>query len=1507
MELKSAAANAHSRQVRLHSRPQVLQRLRRLNAHTWSSSKIGLNRSTSSGLLSRLPAWMQLPRLAISVSQKDKGPKPDLKAGPRVWGPAPAWGKHKDGPDSEDDELKLKPGEEECSICFNAAAKIQLKPCRHKSCLGCVHRLRAANIFKPDAGIKCPFCRQFVGGYEALEGDAEAKQLLREANKSARAATAARDPVHQHSQQPSAVHAHAPDGLAQKPSLSPDVDWDCGHCRNVNRAFRVECNKCGRPKPEAKRSPVQVTNASGHPNIGGRTVDLLQANHVQILQFVTQKLHPGLNRAFQEAGTPYNDLGSQPQVSGDAESALKAFASNGQARLLRVIKTLVENEHVPGLVTHWFGNYGLQDLVDAAHILRLAAHRLRSQGKGTADNLAKLHGNYNGKDAFGAIHAEVAKSLTRDMIFNMQGSFVVQKIVTLSTHAELVALARTIMPLGSELMTDKTGPHLLMKVVDILSIISFGNSKLASEAGDLLDDFCGQYVRNSELLIRHAGHRMSGQVLVEAVQGALPRGNAITVAKILATEVIRLVERSGGGLTTLLDLISLQPSEEKAAEEMTTAICIVASHCEGKFAQIALKTSTDGHQLVRRCLERLSAAEERDWVDTILAELVSDAEALNADRKALDVLIFALSLATINHLTFTNHLQTLDILVDGPQADLIREEATALRAESGLVPGHEGAQVASAAKQSAAHRSPPPPPPPPLQQQQQQAAATPETAPSPPTPPPARDEGLILPGSSAFASVGTMMRKDESSDEEEPMPAAKTKKAGSGQVPGKLNGHMLGSSFKGPLPPPQTARQPSDAASDKSTGSKAVKGGKGAKRAQQAKATATTKQTSGVPPAEDAPAAGTGKSLQSKTSQDSTSAAAPTPAVAPTPPATPTPATTPHTEAVSSRGLPGQSHTGLATQGSGLQNGAGSGVTTPASSVPASPAGPAPLQVQPDSAGAAASTLTTPPGFQLNGQAPSAAQQGPPPSQPSSNPFLSSMFFPMPSTASASGAQHPTQQPPQQPQAATAAASTQPSAAPFPYGAAMFPPRGPAQNLPPSYNPYQPYQTQQGGPPRMPGLYNPSAAGPFGSRPPPQRVPYNPLGSMGPRFHSQPAGFSGQQAGFPGQPSGFPGASPFSGPPPFQAPSPFAQHLPHAAAPNGVFPPSMPNVFSQAPFYPQQQQHQQQQAGHAAGPHMNAFSGLPPHMQQAFGGQQSPSPSAQTPHIPARQAAGASINGPEPIKPNAAPNPTPVPAPNGLPPHLASMMQTRSSDGPAADGATASSGNLPSEVPSAASSRVPSPGPTQQPEVSTVQTRGRSPANRREAEPSPLASGNTTPATASSSPARQPAIPRQAKKTAAPASKPAPPPKPRPEPESSAFNDFAARIPGESAMMREARLAADRETAAEAARRKSEDEAWAMAGGKNKSGRGNGQAASHSPAAPHQQNNASSFEGWAQQPPPAPPPRARAPSASRAGVASVQQGAMSVKAWTCRICTYLHERPTETEFLTCKICGSEKA
>ena len=83
-----------------------------------------------------------------------------------------------------------------------------------------------------------------------------------------------------------AAQANAPEGLTQRHTLSPDVDWDCGACRNINRATRTECNRCGRPRAETKRSPAPRINASGHPNIGGR-VGPLSPGFERCLQWVT--------------------------------------------------------------------------------------------------------------------------------------------------------------------------------------------------------------------------------------------------------------------------------------------------------------------------------------------------------------------------------------------------------------------------------------------------------------------------------------------------------------------------------------------------------------------------------------------------------------------------------------------------------------------------------------------------------------------------------------------------------------------------------------------------------------------------------------------------------------------------------------------------------------------------------------------------------------------------------------------------------------------------------------------------------------------------------------------------------------------------------------------------------------------------------------------------------------------------------------------------------------------
>ena len=68
-------------------------------------------------------------------------------------------------------QRKLRDGEEECFVCRNdVPASVCLLPCTHKVCVACVENLRAKNIFKSDAGVKCPFCRAFIDQYDIVPG-----------------------------------------------------------------------------------------------------------------------------------------------------------------------------------------------------------------------------------------------------------------------------------------------------------------------------------------------------------------------------------------------------------------------------------------------------------------------------------------------------------------------------------------------------------------------------------------------------------------------------------------------------------------------------------------------------------------------------------------------------------------------------------------------------------------------------------------------------------------------------------------------------------------------------------------------------------------------------------------------------------------------------------------------------------------------------------------------------------------------------------------------------------------------------------------------------------------------------------------------------------------------------------------------------------------------------------------------------------------------------------------
>ena len=67
--------------------------------------------------------------------------------------------------------------------------------------------------------------------------------------------------------------------------------------------------------------------------------------------------------------------------------------------------------HVTPLVTEYFGNYTLQDLLGATQAFRLAAAKLRAEGKTSPQALEKLVGLRDGTDALGAARSSSPSAL----------------------------------------------------------------------------------------------------------------------------------------------------------------------------------------------------------------------------------------------------------------------------------------------------------------------------------------------------------------------------------------------------------------------------------------------------------------------------------------------------------------------------------------------------------------------------------------------------------------------------------------------------------------------------------------------------------------------------------------------------------------------------------------------------------------------------------------------------------------------------------------------------------------------------------------------------------------------------------------------------------------------------------------------------------------------------------------------------------------------------------------
>lgn len=74
----------------------------------------------------------------------------------------------------------------DCDICSEeSASNIQYKPCSHYSCFDCFIKLRQANLFKADQGVRCPFCRQYIEKFVPLEDSIAQHPGIEAANNSA--------------------------------------------------------------------------------------------------------------------------------------------------------------------------------------------------------------------------------------------------------------------------------------------------------------------------------------------------------------------------------------------------------------------------------------------------------------------------------------------------------------------------------------------------------------------------------------------------------------------------------------------------------------------------------------------------------------------------------------------------------------------------------------------------------------------------------------------------------------------------------------------------------------------------------------------------------------------------------------------------------------------------------------------------------------------------------------------------------------------------------------------------------------------------------------------------------------------------------------------------------------------------------------------------------------------------------------------------------------------------
>ncbi|BDA44940.1 hypothetical protein COCOBI_06-4190 [Coccomyxa sp. Obi] len=583
-----------------------------------------------------------------------------------------AWGGKVWGSEAAISTRELKEGESACCICFNAPEEIRFSPCKHAVCQPCLDRLRQANIFKADPGIKCPFCRQFVEAYVPIDGrGVNDSAALVEANRAARAAAVARLPV--------AVKKQA----AVQDAVQAPQDWECTKCQNINFSTRPKCNKCGQPGPKSRQMPP--------PGQTSVRKDVLKCTDAEIRDSAHEKMHPNFQQAFDEAGVPHVAGLPPGTVGGSADTVIAAMAKRGQERLNHIIRVLSEHGHLKELTTAFFGNYTLQDLLDATHKLRQAAAKLRARNTASSSDIEHMLGFSDGQDSLIRLARGIVTAMPEGAT-NKQGFYVVAKLLEVGEPADLLPLAAKVFPEGPQLTADLhsseswRGIKVMVSLVEAMSDLALQRGHMSAAAMGMLESLCGLYLKDEQQILKMANHRHYGPMLVDAAFASLPGPKSKQMLTLLAKNAGQLVDHRWG-FSTLTTLLSLSAATDECKDIIVTDICVAAQALEGSFARATAKFWSQpppgvGADLVWRMLQRLDEENEHGWVKSIVAELFSGIVTFQRQPRPMEVLVDALCLQGLPDHAVMGHIMTIRNVMGDAKADEVLQTVNARRGTS---------------------------------------------------------------------------------------------------------------------------------------------------------------------------------------------------------------------------------------------------------------------------------------------------------------------------------------------------------------------------------------------------------------------------------------------------------------------------------------------------------------------------------------------------------------------------------------------------------------------------------------------------------------------------------------------------------------------------------------------------------------------------------------------------------------------------------------------------------